>query len=161
MTYLEAGRPQEALAQLLLATEQAPEDPGLQNNLGTAYLHLGNVAEAIGHYERALNLRSDMVPALYNLSRIYAAHPSDDFRDGDRAVMLARRLCETTGSRQPVFLDILAAAYAEKGEFDQAIETAGRALMLARRLRLAPLAGDLERRISRYRRHEPDRRPIP
>jgi tetratricopeptide (TPR) repeat protein len=161
MTYLEAGRPQEALAQLLLASERSPNDPGLQNNLGTAYLHIGKVADAIFHYEKALSLHPDMVPALYNLSRIYAAHPTDRFRDGRRAVALSERLCTTTGNRQPLFLDILAAAYAEAGDFDRAIETAGRASQLAKRHHLSELADDLKARMSKYRRHEPDRRPIP
>jgi hypothetical protein len=74
---------------------------------------------------------------------------------------LARRLCEKTDNRQPVFLEVLAAAYAEDGQFERATHVAGQALALARRHGLAELEADLKRRMDGYRRGEPDRRPIP
>ena len=161
MTYLEAGKTGEALGHLKEAIARAPEDPGLQNNLGTAYLHSGNPAAAVRHYEKALGLNPLMVPALYNLARIYAVHPQARFRNGARAVLLSERLCNKTQWRQPVFLDILAAAHAEAGDFDRAVQTGRRARKLAEGHGLTELVDDLAKRISRYRRHLPDRRAIP
>ncbi len=161
MTYLEAGRPKEALHLLKGAVARAPGDAGLQTNLATALLQTGDAAAAVSHYEKALALNADLIPALYNLARVYAVSPNPRLRNGKRGVVLAERLCDRTGRRQPVFLDILAAAYAEAGRFDRAADTAGRALQLANRQHFKKLAADLEKRLSKYRRHVPDRRPIP
>ncbi len=161
MTYLDAGKPEEALVHLKQAQAKAPNDPGVHNNLGMVYLHIGDSASALLHYEKAVALNPEMTPAVYNLARVYALHSDARYRNGDRAVVLAEKLCDETGRRQPVFLDILAAAYAEDQQFNKAVATANQALELARRYELAKLAADLQKRMDLYRRGEPDRRSLP
>lgn len=46
-------------------------------------------------------------------------------RNGRQAVGLAERLAATTGRKDPAVLDVLAAAYAEVGRWDEAV-AAGR-----------------------------------
>jgi Flp pilus assembly protein TadD len=58
-----------------------------------------------------------------------ATCPDASVRDGAKALEVARLLVQ--GSRQPVFLDTLAAAYAETGQFAKARATAEEALALA------------------------------
>jgi tetratricopeptide (TPR) repeat protein len=60
-----------------------------------------------------------------------ATDPRDEFRDGAQAVIDAERACKLTGDRSWGYLDTLAAAYAEAGSFDQAIETSQKVLQLA------------------------------
>src|SRR5690606_9937637 len=55
----------------------------------------------------------------------------DSQRDGKVALMLAARACQQTGFKAPATLGTLAAAYAEVGEFDLALETARTALLLS------------------------------
>jgi tetratricopeptide (TPR) repeat protein len=57
-------------------------------------------------------------------------HP--ELRDGKGAVALATRACEATGWKNSTYLETLASAYAEAGDFQQAIRWAQRAIDVAR-----------------------------
>ncbi len=54
------------------------------------------------------------------LAWIWATCPDDRLRNGPRSLEHARRSCERTEFREPGFLDKLAAAHAECGDFAQA-----------------------------------------
>jgi tetratricopeptide (TPR) repeat protein len=70
-------------------------------------------------------------PALeQRLAWLLATAPDSGARDGKEAVRLAEQLAQRTRSNSQV-LDTLAAAYAEIGMFDLALETASRALQIA------------------------------
>jgi tetratricopeptide (TPR) repeat protein len=70
------------------------------------------------------------VKAYNNLAWIYATSPLIHIRDGDEAVTLALKACELTDFKEPEALDTLAAAYAEAGNFEKAIEYQERAIDL-------------------------------
>jgi cytochrome c-type biogenesis protein CcmH/NrfG len=80
-------------------------------------------SDAIVHYRKAIRLTPDFPDALNELAWILATDPNPENRSGAEAVQLARRACELTQNQQPVFLTTLAAAYAETGQFDEAIAT--------------------------------------
>jgi tetratricopeptide (TPR) repeat protein len=79
----------------------------------------------------ALAIDPTYAPALRSLAWILAVSPSEKLRDGETAVRLARNAIEITGGESPSLLSTLAAAQAEIGDFDAAIETSERALALA------------------------------
>jgi hypothetical protein len=60
----------------------------------------------------------------------HLAHRPDPRRRAGRRE-LARKACELTDYRNVAAMDVLAAAYAEAGHFDQALATARRAAQLA------------------------------
>ena len=71
-------------------------------------------------------------------------------RDGSWALLLAKRACETTEYKNPRFLDTLAAAYAETGQFEEAIQTAQEAIEKALAKKQKSLAEEIKKRLKMY-----------
>ena len=90
----------------------------------------GQFEHSINDYERCLELKGDDAVALNNLAWLLATCHKDEIRDGLRAVKLARRACEMAEWKPPEFLGTLAAAYAESGQFDKAVEYQNKAISL-------------------------------
>jgi hypothetical protein len=91
----------------------------------------GSLAAAIQHYRKALDMDSNNPVALNNLAWILATAGNPALRNGDEAVQLSARAVALTDSRLPVFIGTLAAAYAEAGQFPNAVEMAVTAHHLA------------------------------
>jgi len=88
---------------------------------------------------------------LTKLAFFLATCPKVELRNGPVAVELAGKACEATRFSNPEMLDVLAAAYAASGDFDQAVQTEKRALALSddTTQKLA-----FEEKISRYANNE-------
>ncbi len=99
---------------------------------GDALLAIGKQAPAIENYEAALKQRPEDSSTLNNLAWVLATSPDGDLRDGVRAVELATKACEATAYEEPHILSTLAAAYAEKGEFDSAVRWSEKAVELGK-----------------------------
>ena len=84
----------------------------------------GRVEDAIQHYRSALDADSSNPVALNNLAWILAAAGKPGLRNGEEAVRLATRAVGLTEYRHPVFIGTLAAAYAQAGQFREAVDTA-------------------------------------
>lgn len=100
-------------------------------NRGVLLARVGELKPAISDWERYLQLKPDDTQALNTLAWMLATCPDGGIRDGPRAIKLARRTCELTKWEAPWALDTLAAACAEVGQFDEAIEYQGKAASLA------------------------------
>jgi tetratricopeptide (TPR) repeat protein len=94
-----------------------------QHNRGWAHQLKGEYKRAVDDYTAILNLRPYEALTLNNLAWVRAACPDATLRDGKEAVKLAKRVCELTGNREGMFLDTLAAAHAEAGDFAAAAKT--------------------------------------
>jgi tetratricopeptide (TPR) repeat protein len=100
-----------------------------------AYFNRAQANKARGAYERALSdyrevLRLDPrdEDAYGNLAWLLATCPEERLRDGRQAVAYATKACELTSWNGAYFLAILAAAYAERGAFEEALKWQQRAL---------------------------------
>jgi tetratricopeptide (TPR) repeat protein len=93
-----------------------------------AYLNVGKHAEAVADYDAALKLQPKNSGLLNNLAWVLATSPDDKLRNGKRAVELAKQGCEVTEYKQAHILSTLAAAYAESGNFDEAVKWSKKAV---------------------------------
>jgi predicted Zn-dependent protease len=86
---------------------------------------------AIEDLGRALSLGSRDPQAYNALAWILATSPEDRLRDGARAKQLALVACELSGWKDAAIIDTLAAAHAERAEFDEAVRRQKEALGFA------------------------------
>ncbi len=84
-----------------------------------------------------------------SFARRLATCPDPRFRDGNQAERLAVAAVKAN-PRSADYLDVLAAAYAEQGRFQDAIRSATRALSLATERRQQGLAQRVQARLARY-----------
>jgi len=92
---------------------------------------------------------------LSDLSWILATHPDPRVRDSRQAIALAERAAALTRKRDPIVLDVLAAAYASGGRFDAAIATAQAAVDLVPERDAARASTDIMQRLALYRQQQP------
>ena len=131
-------KPNEAVSHFAAALVERPDFAEAQRRLAQALSQQYKSKEAISHYRAALRLKPDFADALNELAWILATAPDSSLRSGAEAVQLAKRACELTQNQQTAFLTTLSAAYAEAGQFPDAMVAAQRAG------RLAQLAGQKE-----------------
>ena len=110
-------------------------DPKAHYEFAVALAHLKRTREAMSQYASALLIQPDFPDALDGLAWILSTDANPDFRNGTEAVKMAERACELTGRNDPVKLKTLAAAYAETGRFEEAMNTLRTAKDLAAKAR--------------------------
>jgi len=129
---LKKGDVDEAISHFRQALQIKPNYAEAYLSLGNALLKKGNVDEAITHFQQALQIKPDDLEVQNNLAWVLATAPQASLRNGPRAVELAQRANQLAGGKNPIILHTLAAAYAEAGRFDDARQSIGKALELAR-----------------------------
>lgn len=117
----------------------------------------GEMREAIANYRKAMELAPNSPVALANAAWILATAADQSLRDGSEALKLSLRANKLSGGVDPFTLHALAAAYAEKGRYPEAIETARRSLAFAAESQLRDLASQLRSEIALYERDLPVR----
>jgi protein O-mannosyl-transferase len=156
---LQKGRTDEAITHYEKTLELRPDNADAHTNLGNAFLQKGRAKDAIAQYRNALQIAPENVGAQTNLAWLLATCADPSLRDGPEAVRLAERASRLSRANQAVILHILAAAYAEAGNFTDAIATAQRALQLAEGDRNTALLTALEKEIGLYRSGSPYHKP--
>jgi tetratricopeptide (TPR) repeat protein len=157
MEYLQRGKLDEAASNLKRATELGPAVVSFRTHLAQVYDQQGKTAEAIATYRAALSLNPDMPEGLNNLAWILAATPDATLRNGTEAVKLGLQACELTHWDATLFIGTLAAAYAEAGDFDKAVETAQKACDVATAHGEKELLHANQNLMAQYKNHQPSR----
>jgi Flp pilus assembly protein TadD len=147
---LEKGELDGAIQVCRSALLLRPADADCQTTLAIALEEKGNPAEAIQHYQKALELAPKSIPTLTNLAWLLATSQDASVRNGPKAVELAGQADRLVGGTNTLVLRTLAAAYAENGEFANAIRTARSAMQLARMHGEDSLTTDLDQQIAFY-----------
>jgi tetratricopeptide (TPR) repeat protein len=143
-------------AELFKATQNSySTDPKAHYEFGIALFHLKKTREAMSEFAAALLVRPDFPDALDSLAWILSTDINSDSRNGTEAVKMAERACELSERRDPAKLKTLAAAYAEIGRFEDAINTVRAAKDLAAQSKREELANKCQRMLERFGRGEP------
>ncbi len=129
--YNASGQGARAVEVLTTLVKLTPGDAHAWSELGMAYLQAGELRPAVANYLNALNLMPENVEVINRLGRILATTQDEKLRDPDRALMLATEAVRLTYGKMPACLDTLALAYAAKGDFTKALQTAAQARGLA------------------------------
>jgi tetratricopeptide (TPR) repeat protein len=123
-----AERNAEAIAAYESLLRIAADDAEVHAALAEQWLKLGSQAKAVAQFRDALRLDSQLALGnsnlqwANNLAWLLATSREAGLRNGAEAVRWARQVEITAGRDRPEFLDTLAAALAEDGQFSQAID---------------------------------------
>ncbi len=137
--------------------ELDPSDAEAYVNLGVVLFARGEFAESVPDLLKASELAPNNPVALSQAAWALATCPEAKFRDGDQAESLAGRAVQLTRGNDATALDALAAAYAEKQQFENAALTARRAEAQAAKENQPYLAAAIHRRVAQYESKEPYR----
>lgn len=128
MLYLAAEQPREAIRRFTRALEIDQDNFPCRRGRSDAAISMGDHPAALADLEKALALEPADSGVLNNLAWLLATSPDDDLRDGPRAIELATKACEETKWEAAHIISTLAAAYAEKGDFENARKYARQAV---------------------------------
>jgi tetratricopeptide (TPR) repeat protein len=155
-----AGRISEVIERCRAAIATGLVVPGAHFLLARAMLRVGDPGEAITELRRELADMPDSVQALDLLAWTLSTHPDAGIRNGSEAIAIAQRLAQLRPGT-PGSLDVLAAAYAENGQFDRAVALAQQAETGARQQQPDSIyAARIAQRLSQYRAHHAWREPV-
>ncbi len=155
---IELLRSQRGLGQVegssLETSAVAPEAHAAHLQLATAFEMLGEFDDALKELDRAV--ASAPADARVHNSRAWFLATCADrkIRDGKRAVADARRAVDLSHGDDPSILDTLAAAFAEVGDFPEAVKYQAKAVSLEQR-------GEFKNRLSLYEKQIPYHDPAP
>jgi tetratricopeptide (TPR) repeat protein len=142
---------------------KSPENFRVRHNWGAALLEEEKVDEAFRQFDIMVELLMGQppkvaIPKINEFAWMRATSPDPARRSGAAAVALAQtalRWSRSVGWREPECLDTLAAAYAEAGQFDEAVSTEEKAIALALKQNNPQVAQDGRDRLALYRAGQP------
>jgi tetratricopeptide (TPR) repeat protein len=147
-----------SLFQILRSRTGPQNDPkfeGEQCQIAFNLQKQGNFAGAIAQLRHGLQIIPHSPVLLNGLAYLLCTCPDASFRNGAEAVNYAEHACELTHYRETIPIGTLAAAYAEVGQFDEAIATAQKACALAEKSGEQGLLKRNQKLLELYRAHQP------
>jgi tetratricopeptide (TPR) repeat protein len=151
LAYSRVRAPERARADWLQITKLPARDGLERATRACAYHSLRNYKAAAADYAAAKRA-SGSVPWILNAAAWFEATcPDAAFRNGKAAVRDAIRLCEITKWQKPGYIDTLAVAYAETGDFVQAVHYAQQALKTA----TPRIRDDVEKHLRSFEKQKP------
>ena len=116
------GDHQRSIEDLNEAIGRKPDFALAFRHRGMSRQQLGQVERAVADFDAAIRLDPRDTVALNELAWLLATSAQAQWRDGKRAVELARAACNITGWKIPALFDTYAAALAEAGRFEDAVK---------------------------------------
>jgi len=125
------GQWDEAIAFFESAAQGDPTNAEILCSRGDLLADMGQYGKALADYARAIEADPQFAHAYRNGSWLLATCPDAKFRDPENALLGARQALEFDYGQRHVALDTLAAAQANMGQYDEAINTLQNALAIA------------------------------
>ena len=147
----------EARRHFMEALRSDPAMAEAHYQLGVIAAEQKDTVETIKRWQEALRLKPDWLEPLNNLAWLLATHPDPKVRNGTQAVKLALRATGLTRQRDAGAFDTLAAAYAEAGQYKEAVAAAEQALKLANASGDKELVNQIQAHLDLYRTGRPFR----
>jgi tetratricopeptide (TPR) repeat protein len=113
---------EKAIADFNEAIRLDPKDATAFYLRGLAWSHKKKYDEAIADYSEVIHLDSKFALAYSSRAWLRATCPDEKYRDGQKAFADASQACQIDDFQDGSIIDALAAAYAECGDFDKAVE---------------------------------------
>lgn len=129
--YYNEKRYPEEIAILTRALKIDPDDSNAYTSRAYAYMTLGQYQQALDDYRSASKVAPQDSDTANDMSWLLSTCPLAKLRDGKRALALANFACGHTGWDEAKSIDTLAAAYAELGNYSEAVVWQQRAIDLA------------------------------
>ncbi len=85
------------------------------------FVNSGDYSAALQQMNAALDANPEDANSHNNKAWLLCTCPVEELRDGMLAIVHAKQACDLTDYKNEMFLDTLAAAYAETGDFDEAV----------------------------------------
>lgn len=155
---LAMGEPSQAVEYLRKSIELDMTSVRARVDLALALIATGQVPAAAEQLQTAVALRPSVLSA-NNLAWILATAPDASLRNADEALRLAELACRSNNYESPDLLDTLAAAHANAGQYDRAVEWADQAIMRAQAENKPKLVEALTARRDAYAAGRPYRDP--
>jgi len=155
--YLKLAQPDQAELAIQKLLSISPDNDTAHMQLAALYEEQGRLVDALRHYRRALRVNNNNHAAANNAAWLLAKNADPSLGSGAEAVQLATYANQKTEYKIAAYLDTLAAAHADAGEFDKAASNAESAIALAESQGEFELAQQITRRLSLYRDEKPFR----
>jgi arylsulfatase A-like enzyme len=124
------GNTEEAESTLRRAVELHPCEDRPRIELANLLRAQKRHAEQLAVLEEGIEVCPGAIGFVNDYAYALATSPVDELRDGRQALALAKRAVARTGGERPSLLDTLAAAYAEVGDYENAVASSRKALLL-------------------------------
>ena len=147
--------PARTVADCSDAIRLQPEDADAHLCRGQAHDQLKEYAKAHDDFRAAVKLAPSSASAHNALAWLMATSPDESVRDGKQAIEMGKRACELSAWNNAQIIDTLAAAYAECGQFDEALKWQQKAVDLAS----DKDREELRTRVDVYKKRQPYRQP--
>ncbi|MFH1008654.1 MAG: tetratricopeptide repeat protein, partial [Candidatus Latescibacterota bacterium] len=154
---LREGRIRESEEQFQRVLQIRPDQDKAWENLGSVFIRQGRYREAADLFQRWINHAPDHPRAILSYAWLLAVCPDADVRDGKEAIGLAEQVCRAGEYRSPGALGVLAAAYAEEGQYEKAVHYARNAVDMATASGKDELARQIAVQLELYGSHRPYR----
>jgi tetratricopeptide (TPR) repeat protein len=153
VAYKDAEKFEKAITDYDRVIRITPKDTNDYAVRGSADLKKGNYKAALSDFEKAVQLSPNNASALSGLAWFRATCPDASLRNGKEAIRMSMRACELMGWKEPGAISTLAAAYAEAGDFNQAVKYQLQASNMASEY--GPVLKEERERLALYREHKP------